>query len=245
MNAYKTKAIIIITLISSIGYLCWSINSSEGVLFASLESKSTNNQIVYNEIKFFSDKNKDIWMMNQRHYGINTEKNKIDRLAIVVNKNKTTEFYQLLPGELVWSDDLPNKKIENRVSCFMCHSNGPRAIRPDDKYISLTFKEKIKIAAWNFRIKTYGPLRESQKQIASDLDVKIPFRHRASLDNDEFPIQTCQKCHNNESIFGRGVLTRQNLLAIQFMLKNKIMPPLGMTLSDSETKKIDLFVKGF
>lgn len=241
------KKLIILTVISLVTMAFVAkplLLSGSEITFQSLESKSTNSQAVFNTIKYFKKGDKDIWMMNQSHQGLNTSKDKVDRLAIVVEANKVN-FYQFEPGDLEWDDKLLSKKIGFRVSCFICHSNGPRAIRPDEQGFKLSWANKIKIFMWNLRIKSYGPLVESELQKANDLKMTVPFKHRSNFDNELLEIATCKKCHNNDSWFSRGNLTRQNSVTISFMIKNKLMPPLGFHLTPSEKKSIEDFVNGF
>lgn len=216
------------------------ISDEQEVLIESFESKTIADQPVYNQIKYFSFKDKDVWMMKQSHHGFEYEKNKWDRLAIVVSKGqqgKTAEFMQLPPGDLVWSDDLPKHRIENRVACYMCHSNGPRAIRPaDSTEAQLNWNEKVKIFFWNLKIKSYG-------QMSSE--GQAPFRYQGKLENDKLIVKVCLYCHSEGHFYSRGFLKRQNAAAIQFMLKNKIMPPLGFSISEKEEKQIENFIVGF
>ena len=232
-----------IFITASLSYIGWLYFSDDAVFFASLESKGMHKQAVYNQIKFFQKENSDIWMMNQSHFGINTDLDKIDRLAIVVdNSSKTAKFFQLPPGELIWSDDLPQQKIEFRVSCFMCHANGPRAIRPDSTLLKLSLKDKIKINFWNYKIKSYRRVQPDQMHSDEDTSLKMPFRYRTELDNEKLDINTCNQCHNDKN--GRGELARQNLVTIDFLLKNKLMPPSGYSLSEIEKSKIKQFFLG-
>ena len=97
------------------------------LLFESLESKTENFAPVYNEIRWISEGGKDIWMMNQSHDGPLSQAP--DRLAIVVDKRaRAAKFFQLTQGPLHWEKS--PQPIDYKVSCFMCHSNGLRAIRP-------------------------------------------------------------------------------------------------------------------
>lgn len=230
-------------IIASLFFVGWQLLFDKTVFFASLESKGIDHKTVYNEIKFFKKDNFDIWMMNQSHFGIHTDKSKIDRLAIVVDRpSKSAKFYQLPPGELVWTDDLPKQKIEFRVSCFMCHANGPRAIRADNVKSNLNTFQKLKINFWNYKIKAYGRINADPMHTNEDINLKMPFRYRAELDNEKLNIKTCNECHNEKN--GRGELTRQNLVTIDFLLKNKLMPPSGYALSESEKSKIEQFIIG-
>lgn len=213
-------------------------SDKQSVTIESFESKTIQDKEVYNQIKYFSFEGKDVWMMRQSHQGIRYEKNKWDRLAIIVDKkNKIAEFMQLPPGELVWSDELPQKRIENRVACYLCHSNGPRVIRPTDSAeASLSWNEKVKIFFWNLKIKSYGQMQSQGKE---------PFRHQGKIENDKLQVKTCLICHSEGHFYSRGYLTRQNSTTISFMVKNKIMPPIGFSLSAEEEKQINRFMAGF
>jgi hypothetical protein len=132
------KLIFSITIIVALSlggglYKFFQFHSTATILIESEESKTKELTSVFNQIKWTTTPKRDIWMMNQSHYGTHASNARWERLAIVVDKTKsppTARFYQLDPGPLVWSDDLPNHRSPFRVSCFNCHSNGPRAIRP-------------------------------------------------------------------------------------------------------------------
>jgi len=212
------------------------IMDNEPIVIQSLESKNPNGGPVYNKIKFFPGFDKDIWMMNQSHQGLGAESQQWDRLAIIVDKTgkqKSAKFLQLPPGELKWSEDLLKQNINFKISCFMCHSNGPRAIRT-----------QTKIFFWNLRIKTYGRILEDKEQATLDQSLKIPFRHRTAIDNEELNVKSCTKCHSEGGLFRRGFLTRQNMMTIKFMIENEIMPPKGFSLSGEDKNQIKNFILG-
>lgn len=222
--------------------------TNEPIVIQSLESKTIDNNPVYNKIAFSSVGQKDIWMMNQSHHRIKADKNKWDRLAIVVDKEKSpTEatFLQLPPGELVWNDNLMKQNINFKVSCFMCHSNGPRAIRPNYKDYNVPLLSKAKVFIWNLKIKSYGLIKENPKQLTLDEKLEVPFRHRYSADNIELNVKSCNQCHSGENkLFYRNKLTRQNNISIKFMIENKIMPPPGFSISKNDLKEIKKFIRG-
>ncbi len=224
-----------------------SFKSTE-VKFQSVESKTSMGQPVYNSIKLISDDSKDIWMMNQSHFGPNPAKENIDRIAIIVDKLKSpkvAEYFQLPAGELIWSDDLKLKKIEYKVSCFSCHANGPRALRPDYENFQIGQLDRLKIKYWNYKIAGYGRIVESANQSIEDQVLKVPFRNRTNLDNQKLNLKTCTKCHNENDSRARGYLTRQNLVTINFLIDKKIMPPEEQGLSKDEKNKLSRFIKGF
>jgi hypothetical protein len=210
---------------------------SESVQFKSLESKTLNGDPVFNEIKLFEQKEKDIWMMNQSHFGENPSPDQKDRLVIVVDKTKnpkTAYFMQIEPGELVWTEDLFLKKVNFKVSCFMCHSNGPRAIRTD-------LANQIKVNYLNMKIAAYKKVTESELHQKEDQALEVPFRLAGQLENEKLKLASCIECHDG---IQRSILTRQNAISIQFLVQNKMMPPEAI-LNQSDFKKIQKFINGF
>jgi hypothetical protein len=247
----KKLIIIVISLFSFWGYWFVSISPLKtSFVFESMESKTVEGNPVYNQIVLESNEKRDIWLMNQSHHGRFLSQDKWERLAIIVNKTtipKTALFLQLPPGELKWNENLKKKAIENRVSCFLCHSNGPRTIRAEETN-DLKLKDRIKVFLWNLRIKTYGVVEEDSLHKKQDLDLAVPFRLRSKIDNEELKIKSCTECHNantGSGIFNRNVLTRQNIMSIEFMVKNNFMPPIGHTLTSSEKVELENFTKGF
>ena len=217
---------------------------SNGILIESFESKTKEDKPVFNKIKYIKDGERDIWMMNQSHSGLTEDQSQWERLAIVV-ENHEVSFYQIESGPLEWSEDLKNRQTPYRVSCFMCHSNGPRTIRPADGDVALSWSERVRLLFWNTKIKFYGRLHESAEMKEADLKREIPFRHRGPLDDEPLNIQPCMQCHQDSGFFARGVLTRQNRGTIQFMVQKKIMPPPGFSMTSQEEKQLNRFLRGF
>lgn len=224
------------------------IFDDEPILIQSLESMTVKNGPVFNKIYFQSFSDKDIWMMNQSHHGLQASNHKWDRLAIIVDKSKSPKeatFLQLPPGELKWNDNLMTQKINYKVSCFMCHANGPRAIRPNYKDFDMPIVSKARVLLWNLKIKSYGLVNENPEQVNEDQNLATPFKHRSSADNIELNVKSCTQCHNGDNSWpARNKLTRQNNIAIKFMLENKIMPPPGFSITASDLKEIDKFIRG-
>lgn len=221
----------------------------DSIQIQSLESKTQEGLPVFNRISWFSFADKDVWMMNQSHFGLKASESELDRLAIVVDKTttpKNVRFMQLKPGPLVWSEDLLQQRVPYKVSCFMCHANGPRAIRPDyDGVVQNSTAEKLKIALMNLKIKTYGKMVENSSHTEEDPNLKTPFRYQQKLDNDTLQVKACTKCHNDSGFFARGFLKRQNFLAINFMLASGNMPPPGFAVTEKEKQQIQQFTDGF
>lgn len=245
----KTFFISVATSVLMLGLLMagliflFDVNETE-VVIQSLESRTTLGQPVYNKIKFIKSGAKNIWMMNQSHAGLTTDSSQWERLAIVVENNKAS-FYQFEAGALEWSEDLLKKQVSYRVSCFMCHNNGPRAIRPDGQGLKVSFYDQVKIFFWNLKIKSYGRIQESEEMSLADQNREIPFKHRQSLENETLNVKTCLHCHKEEGFLSRGKLTRQQAGTIEFLVKNNIMPPAGFSLSQAEQNQINDFVAGF
>ena len=241
MRKYITSLVISI-LVAGLAVSGLLLFSDDEILIQSLESRTLEDKPVYNKIKLVRQQGREIWMMNQSHNGIETAK--WERLAIVVEDGRAS-FYQFSGGELDWDESLLKRQTTYRVSCFMCHSNGPRAVRPDYENHNVGLVNKVKIFFWNLKIKSYGRIVENDNQKNLDAGLKVPFRHRSAFDNETIQVKTCQKCHNENSFFGRGELTRQNALTIEFMVKNNKMPPEGFSLSEYEKTQIKEFVGGF
>ena len=164
--------------------------------------------------------------MRQSHGGMNLPRDKWDSLAIVMEKK--ANFIQLNPAT--------GKRIEYKVSCFMCHSNGPRAIRPVEGSLGLTDSLRVKIL--NLRIKLYGRV-ESEGTIVGN----TPFRHEGKISNTPLELARCTSCHKEDGFLSRGTLTRQNSITINYMVKNAHMPPFG-ELTPKEQQYLENFMEG-
>lgn len=220
-------------LFAFLGLLLFGDNSS--IVIQSRESKTADGSPVFNEILYEPGLKKDLWLMRQSHFGKIHPKEKWDRIAIVVNKvEKKAEFFQLKSGPLKWNGH--GDRINYKVSCYVCHSNGPRAIRPDFKAYEVSLWNRLRIMTWNLRIKSYGRIE------SASLGDGVPFRLPGTLANETLKIKVCSQCHKENGFLARGALTRQHYLVIKFMLDNKIMPPLGIELSDEEKAQIYQFI---
>ncbi|MDB9786667.1 hypothetical protein OAB57_01055 [Bacteriovoracaceae bacterium] len=217
------------------------------IFIESEESKTISGNAVFNKIKWIKRKNKDIWMMNQSHHGPSLKAEKWDRLAIVVDKSiepTTVKFYQLGPGPLKWNESSTTTSKPFKVACFMCHSNGPRTIRPN--YSStLSPIEHLKIYMWNLRIKSYGKVVEDSSHTVFDKKLNTPFRWRGKYENEILKVKTCMKCHKDSGFMARGTLKRQHIPTIKFMIEKGHMPPIGFGLDENEKKALERFLEGF
>lgn len=220
------------------------------VMIESEESKTIEGNSVFNKIKFIPGLKRDIWMMNQSHHGPDAGSDNWDRLVIIVEKYETpkkVKFYQIKSGKLNWSESLVQEQISNKVACFMCHSNGPRAIRPNynSNTVSYSLSSKVKVALWNMRIKTYGKTQLHEEHSQKDQFLKVPVKYTGHYENQKLEITSCTKCHSEDGIFARGYLSRQNAITVKFMIENKYMPPPGFTITNEDKLKLNKFIKGF
>ncbi len=201
---------------------------SSPIVIESAESRTVDGKPVFNEIQWKMSGGKEIWTMRQSHAGKTLPKKNWDSLSIVMeDKAKFLQF-----------DPATGKRMEYKVSCFMCHSNGPRAIRPAEGSIGVL--DQVKVSLLNLRIKLYGRVKaEILPQIG-----ETPFRHEGKISNAPLELPRCTKCHNETSFFARGTLTRQNSLTINFMVNKEHMPPLG-SLSFRERQYLENFMNGF
>ena len=244
----KLNKIALLIFAGLILLLTTALSSGQEILIESLESKTTLGHPVFNKITWFQFPDKDVWMMNQSHHQLATEEKDWDRLAIVVDKTKSPKvayFYQLESGSLNWSEKLPQKSF--RASCFTCHNNGPRAIRPnfDSSLASISWKDQLRILAWNLRVKFYGRILADSGLDEADKGLKIPFRHRGNYENEDLKVATCVKCHQESGWIARGTLKRQQLQTIKFMVDSGQMPPPGFSLSSAEKNELGTFLRGF
>ena len=224
--------------------------STNTILIESQESKNFEMKNVFNQINWISTPTQDIWMMNQSHYGVDPSKDKWERLAIVIDKKTTpmtARYYQMKPGSLEWNDNLVNERVPYRASCFTCHSNGPRAIRPvsESAAASLSMLDKLKVAVWNLRIKTYPRIHYDKTHEVEDLSMSPPFRHTGPRELDELKVASCIRCHKETGFFSRGTLVRQQSGTIQHMVESGHMPPPGFSLSAKDKKELRDFLRGF
>ena len=129
----------------------------------------------------------------------------------------------------------------------MCHSNGPRAIRPNyaSPFNEVSLREKLKITYWNIRIKSYGRVIPHADHEIADKNLVRPFKFRSSYENEALKVATCIKCHKNSGFLARGELKRQNMPTIKFMLERGNMPPIGFSMSIEEKQQIQHFLAGF
>lgn len=226
------------------------------ILIESAESRTREDGPVYNRIRWFSSRTRDVWMMQQSHSGVHAAPGQWDRLAIVVDKTATpmtARFVQIEPGSLEWPEKgmaaFGMRRVPNRASCFLCHANGPRAIRPnlDSEAVPVSAGDRFRVAAWNFRIKTYGRIVADAEHEREDPGLKVPFRVGGKLENEHLAVKTCQKCHHSApgGWFSREPLTRQHATTIQFMVSGGHMPPPGFGLSEEEKARLEAFVAGF
>lgn len=219
----------------------FSVFDGKAVFLQSWESKTIHGDPVYNEIQFFPGRDRDVWMMNQSHHGAQVAPEQKDRLAIVIDKTQEpfrAQFLQLQPGPLVWEESLFQKQVEYRVSCFLCHNNGPRALRPDPQ----SSGSLLKIFAWNLRIKSYGRILNQESGFQHQ---KVPFQFHDKVLNETLNVPACLKCHDDQGFLSRGRLSRHQVMTIEFMVKNKQMPPPGFSITEKEKQDLQLFLNGF
>jgi cytochrome c553 len=154
------------------------------------------------------------------------------------NARRTATFVQLAPGALSLQPDEP--EVEKKARCYMCHANGPRAIRPEweSAPASVSSWDRLRLTLWNLRIKTYGRFAATAQDVAPD------FRVQSSLADEPLQVAACTRCHGDGSANGlhalvaRGTLRRQHYAAIDFMVGNGLMPPPGYGISEQEKREI-------
>jgi hypothetical protein len=234
-SKHKRAFALLLVLVSLMVVFLTAFFDASPVLFQSRESKTAEGSAVFNQISYKPGWDRDVWVMRQSHMGKNGDFTNWDRIAIVVEheSKKSAEFFQLMPGELEFSQDA---QIEKRAVCFTCHSNGPRAIRPDFAAADVGGWDQLRLFLWNLRIKSYGPI-SSEKQKNDPA-----FRWQVDIANNVLDVKVCVRCHNDNHVFGRGQLTRQNFPVIDFMLREGLMPPKGFALNASDKNEVLRFI---
>ena len=195
---------------------------SKELVFKSAESKTKDGGDVFNKIQFMHQDGRDIWKMNQSHYGLNSRK--WDNIKIIVDKRSN-------PPVVSFHQTIENKDIEYSANCLRCHSNGPRLIRPTQSF-KFSLKERITLTYWNLTIKSYGKtlLKKVPLTYNRKVELKLP------QENIIVSHKKCIKCHsssgarNSISSFQRG--------SILHLLKTNEMPPWPYKITQKEKNEI-------
>ncbi|MGE3611741.1 MAG: cytochrome c [Bacteriovoracaceae bacterium] len=210
------------------------------VRIESLESKTHQGHPVYNQITLKSEKFKDTWLMRQSHHGANYPLDKWDEIAIVINKKTspaTVSYHQYQNG----------KEIEFKASCYTCHANGPRVIRPNynSGFINYNWQDKLSINWMNLKIKLYGKVQIDKNNFKLKQNFRrIPLKYFGERDTEVLNIQTCNYCHKESGFHSRGNLQRQHVETIKHLTKTGSMPPWPFNLSSKEKKELERFIQG-
>ena len=176
--------------------------------------------------------------MKQSHQGVDASEKQWDRVSIEVNQKNKEALFKQHESFGDFQSDTPTKPFS--VSCYLCHSNGPRAIRPnwDSKRAPIGLWDSARIHLWNLRIKLYGPLEGFAGKGAGGFKMKNPLFEKV------LKVKACARCHN-EDFMGRGSLKKHHFLSIRFMLEKGYMPPKGFSLSSKEKSQVLNFLSSF
>ena len=234
------------------------------IVIESRESKNNNDIPVLNRITFRRNlaENQDLWLMEQSHddNAVAENSNFFEQASFVsiavdleINKNSDAQtvahFREHNPsGSTPLPANHPNNAYpwppekKYSVACALCHSNGPRLIRPNwnSSRAPLSLTEKVFITLWNFRIKTYGPIKNIGQE-----GLHLPGEKWKKL----LTVQSCIGCHKIENrnwipwFLTRKPLTRENFLSIRFLLNEGSMPPRLHKVTESDYTEILNFLK--
>jgi cytochrome c2 len=233
--------ICITTLLLSGGVVFFLNNLPDTISIESTESKTSDGKPVFNNITYQSTHHYDLWDMKQSHNGNSYPLHKWDHIQIKVHKAKR-------PYKVSYHQYEKGKEIEFKASCFTCHANGPRVIRPqyDSKLVSYSFMTKAKIALMNLKIKSYGKIELAREnhQLHGEFR-KIPLRFYGKYDSGKLTVKTCRYCHNSDNnFFSRGELERQHIGTITHLTAHHQMPPWPLKLSEEENILLEKFING-
>ena len=203
------------------------------VQFESLESKTANQKEVFNKIRLIQNDKLDIWIMKQSHGGLKLKE--WDEIQIRVDKSQKpykASYHQIHKG----------KEVEYKANCFLCHSGGPRYIRPNFYSLKqkVSLKDRLNIQRMNFLIQSYGEVK---------LKINNPFKRKVQIVKNPVHIKktlnvkSCSNCHGEGQ--ERGVLTYENRETIKFLWKRGLMPPWPYKVTKEDKKKINEFLYGF
>ena len=231
----QTSLLITIPSLLLLGVAWNSLSQNSWVMIESTESQTSEFKEVYNKIKYTSSMNQDSLKMKQSHSGVHSKL--WDDLEIRIDKSKT-------PYQVSYHQYKDGKESEYRASCYLCHANGPRLIRPNYQSQSapLSAKEKLIIHAMNLRIKSY-PRMETVKN--DSLKRIVPLKYEGKLETTSLTVKTCTFCHNSNTFWGRGELKRQQMNTISHLVSTKQMPPWPFKLDKKEQEQLDLYIRGF
>jgi len=157
-----------------------------------------------------------------------------DLLAIVVEGKKAT-FFQLDPNK---SDVSVNSfaPISYRASCMSCHSNGPRALRPQ-KIISgglLKPLQWVSVVLLNLRIKLYAQLKSVPYQ--TDAKTTASFHPLRKSQRMHLGLKSCVKCHRQGGL--RAPLTNEQWWTAKHLVTSGSMPPWPYRISKEDKAKL-------
>jgi hypothetical protein len=228
------KKIILITLLGLGIFLGLFLLSPTAVTFQSLESVTEDGKPIFNQIKFIAGWDKDIWIMRQSHIGYHKDYKAWDRLAIIVDKTKfpyQAKFYQYSPSEL----DIGGQQVPYKARCYACHVSGPRTILPnyESTIVKPNLKDKLQVAIWNLRIKSYGP---AQSIAGHQLEGGVPFQSSLPLLSKPLGLESCTTCHSKKGI--RNELKIEHLGTARFLVKEGLMPPFPFTITEKEKENL-------
>lgn len=212
--------------------------SPHPVIFESLESRTNQDKPVFNRIRFLPGWQRDVWLMQQSHAGINSEFLGWDRLAIVVDKSVrpfTANFYQVATGELKF--EAP--PIPFKARCFACHANGPRAVRWNSASIEAlpTLWGRMQVAMWNLRIKAYGHVTS---KAGAEFSVGTAFRSKYPVFSRSLGLKTCEKCHSAGGL--RNELRLEHVATASFLVRNGFMPPFPFRATQAERDALEKYL---
>ncbi len=228
---------------------------NEPLLFASEESVGPHGEAIFNEVAWQQQGRFDIWRMKQSHNGLHAKPQAWDQLAIIVDReNKTVSYHQLVADSTTALLTAPPDSLhpwpqkDYRVSCYSCHANGPRHLRPNwnSSELSLGWQSKLKVNWLNQKMQRYGRLKIIEHSpFTQSIERQRPLALTDPFASQPLLVKICQQCHSESGDRPRGPLQRQHLYTIQFMLKNKYMPPKGHSLSAQEKSQLENFMAGF
>jgi len=270
----RTRLFALVIFVMLLGFESISLLQKRIVVFESRESKDKSGQPVFNQIRFIQNSSDDLWEMRQLHPDKNKQSSveldvtafdKADFVSTSVTDGKagaalkTAVFRQFEPSE--WGAKRTER--EYSVNCGLCHSNGPRLVRPkwDSVIAPIGVLDALTIGVWNLRIKTYGLIEpvetfigESESLLKTSKQRVVRFNLKGSSWKQPLQLESCSLCHGPKNktfnlgwlvpeILRRNVLTKQNFLSISHLTQEGSMPPPLHSLSSGDEERLGRFLK--
>ncbi|MCX6119181.1 MAG: hypothetical protein NT027_16715 [Proteobacteria bacterium] len=170
--------------------------SKKPLCFVSEES-SYDLGVVRNCIVRLGPKQQRAWFMFQK-INVSGEKKIIKNLIAIqmdMTKPKTASAQYLELDRTAFDRESLLKAVPFKVPCLVCHSSGPRVIRPTtDSYKSMSENDRKLLQSFNEEITSYNSVATTSD--GEDARLGLFPKNYEQLKKIKVPIESCRECHN-------------------------------------------------